>query len=254
MNETNPPTPQVQPEAQKQYIHVEFPRARPFVTYSLIAINVILFILQMASESMLGGDLLFYYGGKINQFILQGQVWRLLTPAFLHANLVHIGFNMYALYILGNSLERFYGKRRFLTLYLLSALAGNVVSFLFSPAASLGASTAIFGLFAAEGAFILQNRPLFAGRLRPILLNMITLLVINLGMGIALNFDNWGHLGGIFGGGLFAWVAGPVFKLNGIFPNFTLEDQRKPGHIWLNALAELALLSVLTLGKFLNSR
>src|SRR5258706_14469805 len=100
---------------------------------------------------------------KINQAIMAGQLWRLLTPMFLHDDtfILHIGFNMYALVIIGSDLERRFGDWRYLLLYALAGFAGNVFSFLLSPAPSLGASTAIFGLFAAQMVFLYRNCTLF---------------------------------------------------------------------------------------------
>ncbi len=97
-------------------------------------------------------------GLKVNELIVQGQYWRLLTPMFLHGDILHLGFNMYALYIFGPSLERYFGHLRFITLFVLSGFAGNVLSFMFSAAPSLGSSTAIFGLLGAEGVFLYRNR------------------------------------------------------------------------------------------------
>ncbi len=98
----------------------------------------------MLSENLLGTDILLLYGAKINELISQGQFWRLLTPMLLHGSMLHIVFNMYALYVIGPGLEVHYGHLRFLMLYLLAGFAGNVVSFTLTPSPP-GASTAIFG-------------------------------------------------------------------------------------------------------------
>ena len=84
-------------------------------------------------------------GAKVNELILAGQVWRLITPILLHASILHIGFNMYALFVIGPQLERFYGHGRFLLLYLIAGFTGNVLSFVLSPNPSLGASTSVLG-------------------------------------------------------------------------------------------------------------
>jgi rhomboid protease GluP len=109
----------------------------------------------------LGFDVPAALGMKVNELIIHGQIWRLITPVLLHGSILHLGFNMYALYILGPGLERFYGHWRFLTLYLLAGFAGNVMSFIFSPNPSLGASTAIFGLLGAQGVFLYHNRGIY---------------------------------------------------------------------------------------------
>ncbi len=185
---------------------------KPVVTYSLMAITIAVYGLQFASQYLLGTDLPAAFGMKVNELIIQGQIWRLFTPMFLHASVLHIGFNMYALFVIGTGLERFYGRGRYLTLYLLSGFTGNVASFLFSVEPSLGASTAIFGLLGAEGVFFYQNRKLFGPMARRSLTNVVTIAVINLVIGLRPGIDNWGHLGGLVGGTTFAWLAGPLYQ------------------------------------------
>ena len=171
-------------ERPPQQIQIGIPKSKPFITYSLMGITVLFFIIQFIVQSLTGNDLLFYFGGKINPFIEIGQFWRLITPILLHGSILHVALNMYALYIIGSRLERFYGHGRFVLLYLLGGFAGNVFSFVLSENSSLGASTAIFGLLAAEGVFIYQNRKLFGqARTRQALMNLLVVLGINLAYG-----------------------------------------------------------------------
>jgi len=165
---------------------------------------------------------------KVNAAIMSGQLWRLFTPMLLHGGILHIVFNMYALLIFGPGLERSYGHVRFLALYIVSGFAGNVLSFLFTDAPSLGSSTAIFGLLAAEGVFLYRNRDLFGGGARRALNNIIMIAVINLLFGLTtrVGIDNWGHVGGMLGGALFAWTAGPLLRVEGIYPMIELKDER----------------------------
>jgi rhomboid protease GluP len=93
---------------------------------------------------------------------------------------------MYALFILGPGLERYYGHMRFLLLYLLAGFAGNVISFLFTPGLSVGASTAIFGLVAAQGVFLFRHRQLFGASARSGLMNILFIVAINLFLGLIL--------------------------------------------------------------------
>ncbi|TLM97699.1 rhomboid family intramembrane serine protease, partial [bacterium] len=140
--------------SQPQMVQVPVPGGvkTPGVTYVILGVTIFVYLLQLLSQSLLGSniDLPVILGAKVNSLILQGQLWRLITPILLHGSILHIGFNMYALFAIGPSLERAYGHWRFLTLYLLGAFAGNTLSFLFSPSTSVGASTAIFALVAAE--------------------------------------------------------------------------------------------------------
>jgi rhomboid protease GluP len=243
--------PQVPPNAlPHDPIRVNMPQRKPVVTFTLIALSTIVYIIQYMYISTTGMDVPFLLGGKINQAIMDGQVWRLITPVFLHSSVLHIAFNMYALYIIGRRLERFYGHGRFLLLYFLSAFAGNVLSYVLTSAASLGASTAIFGLFAAEGIFIFENRKLFGPiRTRQMITNLIFILVINLSIGFIQSFhvDNMGHIGGIVGGIFFAWKAGPILKITGKPPFFEVIDIRKPGEIFLATLIVLAGFTIIAL-------
>jgi rhomboid protease GluP len=195
-------------------------------------VTVLVFILQAASQYILNGvDVPAGLGMKVNSLILDGQLWRLITPMFLHGSILHLGFNMYALYIFGPGLERHYGHWRFLLLYFLSGFAGNVMSFLFSASPSLGSSTAIFGLLGAEGVFLYQNRGIFGSTAQRALGNIITIAVINLVIGLSPGIDNWGHIGGLLGGTLFAWSAGPRLRVEGIYPAVSVIDDRETGDV-----------------------
>jgi rhomboid protease GluP len=211
---------------------VPIPGVKPTVTYVLLGVTIFVFLLQMVSQSMFNGtDWPALLGMKSNAAIVQGQWWRLFTPMFLHGGLLHIGFNMYALYILGPGLERHYGHWRFLILYLLSGFTGNVASFIFSAAPSLGSSTAIFGVLGAEAVFLYQNRQLFGSGAQRALVNIVVIAAINLAIGLSPGIDNWGHVGGLTGGTLFAWLAGPKLRLDGIYPTLQVRDERGGGDV-----------------------
>ena len=199
------------------------------MTYSIIGITVFIYILQLLSEYALGNDILVLYGARINEAIRAGELWRFLTPALLHGSLPHIAFNMYALLSFGTSLERYFGHGRFFLLYVLSAFAGNVASFLFSPGYSVGASTAIFGLLGAEAVFLIQNRKAFPGQFRSAIGNIIFIAAINLFIiGSLPGIDNWGHVGGLVGGLMFTSFAGPLWEVEGVYPAVQLVDKRSP--------------------------
>ncbi|HWQ84154.1 MAG TPA: rhomboid family intramembrane serine protease, partial [Anaerolineales bacterium] len=177
----------------------------------------------------------------------------LFTPMLLHGSLLHIGFNMYALYALGPGLESYYGHSRFLVLYILSGFTGNVLSFLFSPANSLGSSTAIFGLLGAQAVFLFQNKSLFGSRAQRALMNVAMVAAVNLFIGFTSSgIDNWGHLGGMAGGLIFSWFAGPRLTVQGLAPSYILVDERQKTHVVWSAVlvgglfAALALAGILT--------
>ena len=253
-NSERPEASAPQPGSPK-WVEVRFDSRRPFVVYALIAVTVLTYLLQLTSpyfidtQSLMmrmgvivyGSDPISILGMKINELILEGQFWRLITPLLLHGSFLHLGFNMYALNALGPELERHYGHWRFLALYLLAGFVGNVASFMFSPNPSLGSSTAIFGLLGAEGVFLYQNRDLFGSNARRALANIAMIAGFNLIIGLSPGIDNWGHIGGLIGGLSFAWVAGPLLKVQGLFPHLTVHDQRETGEV-IRAGITLSLL------------
>ena len=255
MNEVNQtPAPEYREAPPPRQVSVALPSAPPRLTYAIIGVTVFVYILQKASEFFLGYDYPVYFGIKINEAILVGQVWRLITPVLLHGSLMHIGFNMYALLSLGTGMESRMGHLRFGMLYLAGGFAGNVFSFYFSDAPSLGASTAVFGLLAAEGVFLYFNKSLFGERGKKAFGNIITIGVINLfiGMSMSERIDNWGHIGGLLGGLIFAWFGGPRWKIEGISPLLELVDQRDTGDALSGTVIVVGIFSALALVKFLT--
>ncbi len=223
------------------------------LSFYIIGISAFLFLLQNISELLFGYDYLLLMGAKINAFILQGEIWRLITPVLLHASILHIGFNMYALFSVGPGLERKYEPKSFIALYLISGLWGNTLSFLFSQSVSLGASSAIFGLIAAQGVYIYKNRFLLGQSARPMLMNIIMVIAINLILGLSPGIDNWSHLGGLLGGLFYAWFAGPTY---GIESTITLGNIiiRQPKNPRMVAIAAIVISAVFVLCGFLLYR
>jgi len=209
-----------------QVLPSDFQDRTPWVTYTILVVTVFVFLLQqIGTDSILGFDLSQAWV-KNNERIAAGEYWRLFTPMLLHGSLIHIGFNMYALNIIGPGLERQYGHGRFFALYILSGFAGNVFSMAFTIENSLGASTAIFGLFGAQGVFFYQNRELFGARAQAAIRQIVWLSIINLTLGLSPGIDNWGHIGGLIGGVVFSWYAGPVLVWEGVPPLIKLKDGR----------------------------
>jgi len=230
---------------EPRMVRIPVPQVKPVVSYSILGLTIIIYLLQIGTKTLMGTDVPAALGLKANELILQGQLWRLITPALLHGSLMHILVNMYALNSFGPSLERHFGHIRFLILYLLSGFAGNVFSFVFSPAYSLGSSTAIFGLLGAEGVFLYQNRQLFGSTARSALVNIVTIALINLVIGLSPGIDNWGHVGGLLGGVAFCWLGGPLLKVEGVYPSLTISDSRDEGDMWRAALVVGLVFSLL---------
>ena len=154
----------------------------------------------------IAGPVLLREDGPV-EGVAAGQYYRLLTAAFLHANLVHLVVNMLALAQLGPGLEQRLGRVRFLGLYLLSALGGSTLSFVISDPGALGvgASGAIYGLFGAY--FVVERR--LGGDTRPI----VTLILVNLAISFAVPIIDWrAHLGGLVTGAAVAVLLAYVPK------------------------------------------
>ncbi len=163
----------------------------PVVTYTLLAANIAVFVMQMASR------MVQYKFSLLPGAVAAGEYYRLITSAFIHYGIVHILFNMWALYVLGPPLEQHLGRLRFATLYLLSALGGSVVVYLFSSpmTGTGGASGAIFGLF---GATIVAAR-----KLNLDVRWLVGLVAVNLVLTFSIPGISWqGHIGGLITGAL----------------------------------------------------
>lgn len=167
------------------------PGARPVVTITMIAICVALFVLDMAGFDTYGR---FAYSPAAGRT----EPWRMLTAAFLHASLLHIAFNMLALWFTGPFLEQALGRLRFLALYLVSALGGSVAVLLFTPVEMwnrgvVGASGAVFGLFGAVAVVMMRLKQRNTSILGVIGLNLVLTFTIP-------NISWQGHLGGLVTG------------------------------------------------------
>jgi membrane associated rhomboid family serine protease len=183
--------------------------ATPVVSYGLIAVNVLAFIVQSLPAG-LGRELVLW-----SPAVAHGQVYRLATSAFLHYGLMHLLLNMWALYIVGPALETVLGRLRFAALYGLSALGGSVVVYLFAPlnTATAGASDAVFGLFGAT--FVV------AKRLRSDVRWVAAVIIINLVFTFTVPHISWqGHVGGL--------ITGTVVALAYLYaPANGLRERRK---------------------------
>lgn len=227
------------------------PVQRVWATYVFLGLITAVFIGQLALMQLNGGvdDPIADFGAKDNQLIAQGEYWRLLTAIFVHANILHYGFNAYALYIIGRDVERFSGALRLTVVFLLSGLSGSVFSLIFNPSPSVGASGAIFGLIGALAVFLFRHRQLFGERARRGLQNIVFVALINFALGLQGGIDNWAHLGGLIGGLILGWALGPMWVVDwnliqGGQP--VIVDQQAMGaRQWLLALAFAVGVAVL---------
>lgn len=181
-----------------------FSQKKPVVTYVLIVLNVMIFLLSQIYPKLVG---MF---GNNYMFIQSKQIYRLITSMFLHGGIMHLLFNMYALYILGSQVERYYGKRRFLLIYFLSGLMGSLFSCVFMKTnvfgVSIGASGAIFGLMGSIAYFTYYYRATLQGVLKE---QIMPVIVLNLLLGMMIqSIDLFAHIGGLIGGLLISMAIG----------------------------------------------
>lgn len=176
------------------------------ISHVLLALNVAVFALQT-----LYGPALLTAGAKVNSAIAAGEYYRLFSPMFLHASVSHLMVNSFSLHSTGPSVESWFGKARFLSLYIASGVSGNVLSFLCSPVPAVGASGAIFGLVGASVVILSRHHRILGPRARRGLQSLAYIVLMNFGMGMApgSRVDNFGHLGGFLGGIMYSYLCGP---------------------------------------------
>jgi membrane associated rhomboid family serine protease len=189
-----------------------------YVTWALVAANVAVFVIDLALVGFGSLDLMGFGGPLVEAgavyapAVADGEWWRIITSAFLHLGLLHLAFNMYALWLVGPVIEQLYGHVEFALMYLLCAIGGSVLTILLQPdSAAAGASGAIFGLFGL-GFVVSRRRHLILGpQARAILSQVGTLLVLNLFITfMAADRISWtGHLGGLAVGAALGLLLAP---------------------------------------------
>jgi membrane associated rhomboid family serine protease len=189
-------------QQELEFLHA-FRTRRAVIAYSLFAFNILVFILMTLSGGSENPSTLLAFGAKSNLAIDNGEVWRFVTPIFLHIGFLHLLFNSYALWVVGPQVEKLYGGPRFLLLYLITGIAGVVASYLYRPeGVSAGASGAIFGLFGVLLVFSFKYRKSVPAFFSNALGSGILLtLGINLVIGWSVQgIDIAAHLGGLLAG------------------------------------------------------
>uniref|UniRef100_A0A2K2B064 Peptidase S54 rhomboid domain-containing protein n=1 Tax=Populus trichocarpa TaxID=3694 RepID=A0A2K2B064_POPTR len=172
-----------------------------------LSISCKVYFAQIATR----GKLLFW-GAKVNSLIDKGQFWRLATSSVLHANIGHLMVNCYSLNSVGPTIENLSGPRRFIAVYLTSAIASSAMSYWFCRAPAVGASGAIFGLVGSLAVFVIRHRRMIGGG-KEDLQNIAKVIFLNMMIGLLTKgIDNWGHLGGLLGGVATSWFVGPAWQ------------------------------------------
>lgn len=179
------------------------------ITNILIVICIAMFILTLIfGKGIISNHALYYLGANFAPAVRENliNVYRFITSTFLHGSILHLLCNMYALFILGTQVETFLGKKKFTIIYLISAITGSLLSFVFTNSLSVGASGAIFGLMGSLLYFGYHYRLYIGSAIKN---QIIPLLIINLFLGFTFsNIDNAAHIGGLVGGYLATMLVG----------------------------------------------
>jgi rhomboid protease GluP len=210
-----------QAKAERRFLNALFSRATP-VTYAILIFNFAIYVLMtlVSGRGLLDAFVfmddpatLVVFGAKTNELLEGGQWFRLITPIFIHAGLLHLASNSYAIWVIGPIAEKLYGSARFLLIYLLAGIGGVVGSYLgglrqppWIP--GVGASGAIFGLFGLLFVFGYRYRnELPLNFRRAVTTGMLPVILINLFIGYSIPaIDNSAHIGGLIMGGMLAFV------------------------------------------------
>ena len=192
------------------------------ITLIIIALNIIMFLITTCMiysklndtsiswgistayipdsvKNRVSNLVLIFLGAKYSPLIYEGEIWRLVTSAFLHGSLLHIACNMYMLYIIGPQIEKIFGKIKYILIYFVSCITSSILSMIINPdSISVGASGGIFGLMGALLAFALVERNNIN---KEYTMGLIKIIGINFIIGlVVINIDNAAHIGGFIGG------------------------------------------------------
>lgn len=201
-------------ESKSKIAEKIFSFKKPFVTYSLIFICILVFILMyVLGNGSTDNYTLLVFGANVDTLTKNGDYYRLFTSMFLHIGILHLLCNMYSLYIIGKEVESVFGKVKYLIIYLLSGIAGSILSLAFNHnTICAGASGAIFGLLGALLYFGYYYRTYLGATLTR---SIIPVIVLNLIIGFTSSgIDNAAHIGGLVGGILIAMAVGVPDKSN----------------------------------------
>jgi membrane associated rhomboid family serine protease len=223
---------------------------KPYVTPTLIGINAIMFVIVVAAGGGLfvpNPETMIRFGTDYTPLTLAGQWWRLLTSIFLHFGLMHIAFNMLALYVNGRMAERIYGSARYLVIYLVAGVTGSLASLLWHPLVNgAGASGAIFGILGALLAFFVKKESGVPASVIKVQRNSaMVFIAYNLLYGAGIQgIDNAAHLGGLIGGLIMGYLLSRPLTAG--------RNQRAWTRQWVATFAVCGSATLLTVYLFMN--
>jgi rhomboid protease GluP len=247
------PAPTPPPSPRLVQLSLPILRGTTWVSWTLLGINVVIWLAMTLAGGSTNQEVLLAFGAKYGPAILGGEYWRLLTSSFLHIGVMHLAFNAYALYALGPQVERFFGRARFLLLYLLTGVLSSATSYLISSTLAAGASGSIFGLVGALSAFFIHERKVLGAPGRRRLNNLISVVVVNLVIGFTVpNIDNAAHVGGLIAGLAIGWVLSPRYAIappGPTGPAEVVDRNSLTRSWWVIPAALLALVGLTLLGN-----
>ena len=185
--------------AQNNLASDVFKKKIPYITFGIILINFIVFLLMyLFGNDSYDVSTLIKFGALYKPLVKGGQFYRLFSCAFVHIGVAHLLVNSYSLFVIGGQMESFLGRIKFLFVYIISALCGSLMSIVFSETVSAGASGAIFGLLGSM-LYFGYNYRVFLGNV--LMSQIIPVIILNLGVGFLTHgIDNAAHIGGLLGG------------------------------------------------------
>lgn len=206
------------------------------VTYIILITNLVIWLATEIAGGSTNGLVLLRFGALHKDLVFHGEVWRMVSSAFLHIGILHLIVNSYTLYQLGDFIEDFFGRKKFIATYVLTAISASVLSILFSDAISAGASGALFGLTG----LLLGNawaKKTYSTDLPIDERQLIPFVLYNLWFGmVSPGIDNWAHIGGLIGGIVLGFIFDPALSF----------DPSRIKQVLPNILGKLSIL-ILTL-------
>ena len=195
-------------EAKGREAEKIFSYKKPFVTYCIMSICILLFLAMYlfgnGSEDI---NTLLLFGANLDSYVKDGQIYRLVTCIFLHIGIWHLICNMYSLYVIGKEIESLYGRIKYIIIFIGSGICGSLLSIAFTHnTVSAGASGAIFGLLGSLLYFGYYYRAYLGNSIKK---SILPVIIINLAIGfLSSGIDNAAHIGGLVGGILLSMLVG----------------------------------------------
>ncbi|XVE77420.1 hypothetical protein DITRI_Ditri13aG0061100 [Diplodiscus trichospermus] len=196
----------------------------------LASINIAVFLFEIATPVRISGLELFslpsLYGAKINDLILVGEWWRLVTPMFLHSGILHVALGCWALLSFGPQVCRHYGSFTFFLIYLVGGISGNLISFLHTPEPTVGGTGPVFAVIGAWLIYQIQNKDVTANDIsermfqKAIVVTALSFILSHFGA-----IDDWTHFGAAFTGIAYGFFTCPTLQLDDTSARTGQEEQ-----------------------------